>query len=261
MPHAHVNDIDLYYESYGRGDEVVVFAHGLGGNHLSWWQQVPVFEQRYRCIVFDHRGFGWSREAPSGPGIRAFVEDLRGLLDHLRIGRTFIVGQSMGGFTALGFALAHPDRTRGIVMADTTFPYIGPETRAMMRRQGERARTASDTLRGVAYSEVYARRDPEGAFLYDALSRLNPPRPDDFFAPHRLPPSPSEQELASLHVPVLFLCGADDPLFPPQVMEAASALIPGSRLVVVPDAGHSVYWERPDRFNEAVLAFLAGCEA
>lgn len=261
MPHAHVNGIDLYYESYGGGDDVVVFAHGLGGNHLSWWQQIPAFGQRYRCVVFDHRGFGASLDAPSGPGIRAFVEDFRGLLDHLGIDQTYIVGQSMGGFTALGFALAYPGRTRAIVMADTTFPYIGPETRAMMRRQGERARTAPDTLRGVAYSEAYARRDPEGAFLYDAISRLNPPRPDDFFAPQRLPPSPSEDELASLSVPALFLCGAEDPLFPPSVMEAASALVPGSRLVVVPDAGHSVYWERPRAFNDAVLRFFEQCGA
>jgi 3-oxoadipate enol-lactonase len=261
MPHARVNDIDLYYEAYGAGDDVVVFAHGLGGNHLSWWQQIPAFERRYRCVVFDHRGFGASADAPAGPGIRAFVEDLRGLLDHLQAERAFVVGQSMGGFTALGFALAYPRRARAIVMADTTFPHIGPETRAMMRRQGEHARAAPDVLRGVAYSEAYARRDPEGAFLYDAISRLNPPRPGDFFAPHRLPPSPSEAELASLRVPVLFLCGADDPLFPPPVMEAASALIPGACLVVVPGAGHSVYWERPSAFNEAVLAFFAECGA
>ncbi len=259
MPHAPVNGIEVYYETYGRSDDVVVFAHGLGGNHLSWWRQIPVFSERYRCVVFDHRGFGLSPDAPDGPGIRAFVEDLRGLLDHLGVERAFVVGQSMGGFSALGLALAHPERTRGVVLADTTFPYIGPETGEMMRRQAERARTAPDTLRGVAYSEAYAERDPEGAFLYEAISRLNPPRPDDFFAPWRLPPSPTEDEMRSLRTPALFLCGEDDPLFPPSAMEAASRLVPGSRLVVVPGAGHSVYWERPEAFNEAVLWFLDEC--
>lgn len=259
MPHAHVNGIDLYYETYGRGKEAVVFAHGLGGNHLSWWQQIPVFSERYRCVVFDHRGFGLSADAPGGPGIRAFVDDLAGLLEHLEIGRAFVVGQSMGGFSALGLALAHPERTRAIVMADTTFPYVGPRTREMMRRQGDRARTEAGVLRGTAYSEAYARRDPEGAFLYEAISRLNPPRPDDFFAPWRLPPSPPAEALEALRVPALFLCGADDPLFPPAAMEEAQRRVSGSRLVVVPDAGHSVYWERADAFNEAVLSFVEAC--
>src|SRR5438094_6559471 len=59
MPKAPVNGIELYYEVHGNGP-AVVFAHGAGGNHLSWWQQVPVLARQYRCISFDHRGFGQS---------------------------------------------------------------------------------------------------------------------------------------------------------------------------------------------------------
>ena len=60
MPFVATNSIELYYEIHGSGYPVV-FAHGSGGNHLSWWQQIPFFSQHYTCITFDHRSFGLSR--------------------------------------------------------------------------------------------------------------------------------------------------------------------------------------------------------
>ena len=124
MPKARVNSIDLYYESHGEGP-AVVFAHGRGGNHLSWWQQVPVFAKDFRCITFDHRGWGSSINKPNGDALNtqgwdAFVEDLKQLLDHLEVEQAFLVAQSMGGLTCLGFALAYPQRVAGLVLADTT---------------------------------------------------------------------------------------------------------------------------------------------
>src|SRR5947208_4909651 len=119
MPKAQINGIDLYYEVHGQGP-AVIFAHGAGGNHLSWWQQVPVLARQYRCISFDHRGLGQSLDAPHGPGSQAFVQDLKGLLDHLEIERAALVAQSMGGRTCLGFTLAYTERVSALVMADTT---------------------------------------------------------------------------------------------------------------------------------------------
>ncbi len=119
MSSAKINGIELHYQTHGEG-EAIVFAHGAGGNLLSWWQQIPFFSQNYKCIVFDHRGFGHSLDAPDGPGGEAFVDDLRGLLDHLEIDSAHLVAQSMGGRTALGFALAHPERTRSLLMAGHT---------------------------------------------------------------------------------------------------------------------------------------------
>ena len=109
MPKTRINGIELYYEVHGQGP-AVVFAHGAGGNHLSWWQQVPVLARQYRCISFDHRGFAQSLDAPNGPGSQAFVQDLKGLLDYLEIERAALVAQSMGGRTCLGFTLAYPER-------------------------------------------------------------------------------------------------------------------------------------------------------
>ena len=115
MHYAHVNGVELYYESHGEGP-AVVFAHGRGGNHLSWWQQVPVLAKDFRCVTIDHRGWGSSKDAPNGPGRDAFVEDLKQLLDLLEVEQTFLVAQSMGGLTCLGFALAYPERVLGLVL-------------------------------------------------------------------------------------------------------------------------------------------------
>src|SRR5512143_3513013 len=113
MPFVTAGAIQMYYEVHGPDPgtaPAVVFAHGAGGSHLSWWQQVPHFSRRYTCITFDHRGFGQSIEPEGGPGGAAFVEDLRALLDHLHIERASLVAQSMGGWTCLGFTLRYPRR-------------------------------------------------------------------------------------------------------------------------------------------------------
>ena len=104
-----LGDFELYYEVHGEGP-LVVFAHGAGGTHLSWWQQVPELSRHFQCITFDHRGFGYSRDVDGGPGRAAFVQDLAGLIDHLGLDRVSLVGQSMGGWTTLGYASAR--RTR-----------------------------------------------------------------------------------------------------------------------------------------------------
>jgi len=72
---AKLGDFRMYYEVHGSGP-AVVFAHGAGGTHMSWWQQVPVLSQKYRCITIDHRTYGYSQDVKGGPGRRAFVQDL-----------------------------------------------------------------------------------------------------------------------------------------------------------------------------------------
>src|SRR5438105_12346743 len=111
-------DCRLYYEVTGSGP-AVVFAHGLGGNHLSWWQQVPHFCQRYTCVAFAHRGFAPSSALPGGPDPAQYAGDLGALIDHLALADVRLVAQSMGGWACLEYALAHPERVRALVLAST----------------------------------------------------------------------------------------------------------------------------------------------
>src|SRR5882762_8132471 len=102
---------EIYYERAGSGP-AIVFAHGLGGNHLSWWQQVPYFSQHYTCIAFAHRGFSPSRITSGSVDPALFEEALLALVDKLELTDVQLVAQPMGGWTCLNFALRHPRRVR-----------------------------------------------------------------------------------------------------------------------------------------------------
>ena len=248
MPRARVSGIELYYEVHGDGP-VVVFAHGAGGNHLSWWQQVPVFARKYRCVIFDHRGFGQSPDVPNGPGSQAFVQDLKDLLDHLEIDRVALVAQSMGGRACLGLALAHPDRVRALVMADTTGGF-GDARMAQLRAEGE-ATMAGPNPPPRTYARHFPQEQPARAFLYEQIRALNPPRQE---APA---PGPTAEQVRALRPPTLLIVGEHDVITPPAMMKMFQSYIPHARLVEVAGSGHSVYFEKPEEFNRVVLEFFA----
>ncbi|MGI8551409.1 MAG: alpha/beta fold hydrolase [Dehalococcoidia bacterium] len=257
MPTAHLNGIDLYYESHGNGP-AILFAHGAGGNHLSWWQQIPYFSQQHHCIIFDHRAFGRSFDS-SGDGRTAFARDALALLDHLEIERAFLVAQSMGGRTAAGMLLNAPGRIRALVLAGTLGGAVSDETREL---QQAFAQTLPPGIRLIdrALGRRTEQQRPDLVFLYRAIARLNPPRPRDFLAPRPGYRGSVAQRYAESGVPILFLVGEDDRVVPPHIVEVAHRLVAGSRFRMIPEAGHSAYFEQPEHFNATVHAFFREAE-
>jgi len=252
MPFAQVNGIDLYYEVHGDGP-VLVFAHGGLGNHLSWWQQVAEFSRRFRCVSFDHRGFGLSRETEGGPGPAVFADDLRALLDHLEIERAALVGQSMGGWTVLGFASAYPHRTRALVLCDTMAGVEGPGLQAPNRPP--RRESGMAAISATALARDFAAREPAMNFLYHQISALNV-QLDSGTLRRLLTVKNRVEPIVERNVPTLIFAGDADEMTPPPVMEALARQIPHARLVKVSGAGHSVYWEKPGEFNSILSEFL-----
>jgi pimeloyl-ACP methyl ester carboxylesterase len=256
MPFGRINGIDLYYEIHGEGPALVL-AHGAGGNHLSWWQQVPVFSQQFRCVTFDHRGFGGSHDLPDGPGADAFVEDLRQLLDHLGIERTALVAQSMGGWTSLGFASKYPDRVSALALCDSTGGIDDAEVAGEMKSLQAAMPKALTLVLQRAYSRNFPQRAPACCFLYQQISALNLHVPTNLLTKltamrHRVDP------LVERRLPTMLLVGDEDALTPAKTMQLMTRQMSHARFVKVPDAGHSVYFERPDEFNRIVLEFLRG---
>ncbi len=254
MPHVSINGIDLFYHVEGEGP-TLVFCHGVGGNHLSWWQQVPFFSRYFRCVTFDHRGFALSPNTVDGVGAEAFSSDLAALLDHLGAdGRVFLVGQSMGGRTVVNFAKRFPDRVEAIVMSGSVGNVPTPELDRI--RKEVSAALPADRLEAAMARRVLEER-PHLLYLFKLISMRNPPHPKRFLWRDNSPGT-TVDDLARLTVPALFLVGEEDRIAPPHMVEAAYRHFPNARLQRIPDAGHSIYFEQPDQFNRAVMEFLEG---
>jgi 3-oxoadipate enol-lactonase len=257
MPTAPVNGIDLYYEVQGSGP-TVIFAHGAGGNHASWFQQVPYFARFFEVVTFDHRGFGNSHDT-NGLGRGGFVDDLSGLIDHLGREKVALVAQSMGGGTCMGFTARNPERVSALVMADTFGGMTLPEPHRTEQQERSIATSKLSQLDRVV-SKSLPSRDPARAQLYLALASFNS---DGAGAMNRpgTPAAPVSMErvkAASQQVPMLFLVGSEDALVPPEIIRVASQTVTGAEFEIVQDSGHSVYFEQPAVFNHLVHRFLSG---
>lgn len=255
---------EIYYERAGSGP-AIVFAHGLGGNHLSWWQQVPHFSQRYTCVTFAHRGFSPSRLTSGSVEPRLFEADLLALVDHLELPEVRLVAQSMGGWTCLDFTLRHPRRVQALVMA-ATGGTVDLSTLAEADRKNIESWLAAhngiDTelrKRGIhpAAGERMAREQPALQFLYREIDRLSSGLDKEALRAKLLAArTVLSADLNRLTIPVLFISGTEDIVFPPPAAAALAKLVPGAKLESVSEAGHSVYFERPVIFNRLVSNFF-----
>jgi 3-oxoadipate enol-lactonase len=245
----------LYYEDTGGAGPAVLFLHGAGGNHLSWWQQVPVFAEEYRCVTVDQRGFGQSPEAAGGPGPAALAEDAIALLDHLGIERATLVAQSMGGWAAVGAALAAPRRFWAIALANTVGNLTNPEIAALRQRLASASPPRPAVLWHAALGETFRKAHPVRSFLYAQIAGLNAPLPADFRERLGQLTTPVDR-YAATGVPTLFLTSDEDGLIWPELSQKVHQHVPGSRFLRVEAAGHSTYFERPEVFNREVGAFL-----
>jgi 3-oxoadipate enol-lactonase len=255
MPFMVKDEVRLYYEDTGGPAPALLFLHGAGGNHLSWWQQVPVFAEEYRCITLDQRGFGLSPDAPGGPGPAALATDALALLDHLGVARAAVVAQSMGGWAAVGAAVRAPERFWAIVMANTVGNLTNPEIAAVHQRLADASPPRPAVLWHAALGETFRKEQPVRAFLYAQIAGTNAPLPPDFRDQLGRLTTPVDR-YAAARVPTLFLTSDEDGLIWPELSQTVHERVPGSRFARVEGAGHSTYFERPDVFNREAGAFL-----
>jgi 3-oxoadipate enol-lactonase len=256
----------IYYEVTGTGP-AIVFAHGLGGNHMSWWQQVGHFAPNYMCITYAHRGFAPSSAINGGPDPADYADDLAAIVTHLDVTDVRVVSQSMGGWGALEYALRRPPALKTLVLGATTGTISThlirePERGQLANWAETSARVSADLFaRGIhpAAGPRMAGEQPAMHLLYRHIDSMNATVDKEALRMRLMAARVRAPEvLADVACPILMLANDEDPLIPPLAVEAIAASVPGVRMVCIPKAGHSGYFERPATYNRIVEEFLAG---
>lgn len=253
---------EIEYDVRGKGP-AVLFLHAFPLGLVMWDAQAKALEARYQVVRFDDRGFGGS---PPGDGLltmERIADDAAALLDHVGVSQAVVCGCSMGAYAAFAMVRRHADRLRGLVLADTRSGADTEEARKnrgllaeKVRKQG--ALAAADAFLPKLLGETTHKERPEVvARVREIILRNSPSGIADALA-GLAARADSTPTLKEVRVPTLILCGEEDVLTPPSEAEALHRGIAGSRLEIVPKAGHLANLENPEAFDRVLLDFLAG---
>jgi pimeloyl-ACP methyl ester carboxylesterase len=273
MPHARAADgTSLYYESTGEGP-AIIFVHELAGTCRSFDAQIAAFEDRYRCIAFNARGYPPS-DVPQA--VDAYSQDIAAadigvVLDAAGVKDAHVMGVSMGSAAALQFAIAHPERVRSAILCS-----IG--SGSDMKPEDNAANMEAMAARVEANGMKQIRENFTTSPARTKLKDKNPAEYEKFLGEidkfsvqglvntmrgvqkRRPPLYAHEAKIAALRVPTLVVQGGDDQgcAKPSQFLKNT---LPGARLEILPNTGHGVNLEEPVAVNRLVAEFIAGVEA
>ncbi len=247
---------NLHYVDAGSGS-VVVLLHGLADDVGVWESVMPALAAKHRVIALDQIGFGRSDKPLLGYRAGTFVDFLDGFLNELKIDRASLVGNSLGGWIAANFALAHPERIDRLVLCDAAGYAAVPKT--MDPRALNALRLASrEDIRYLGPLTFHNKRfyeDVDLAFKQRVTA-------GDNYTVNQLLDSMIRGEdaldgrLGAIHKPTLIVWGREDKLIPLNFAERFHKEITGSRLEVIDDCGHMPHVECADKFNHALLKFF-----
>lgn len=254
--HVELPGVRLHYVDSGGNGVPVIFLHAGTGSTRAWEHQIPAFiTAGFRFIAYDRRGWGESVIDPAGPQPGNSADDLLGLADHLGLDRFHLVGFAAGGSVAWDAVLAYPERVRSLVIANNAGRLDEPDYRNFVsslrpRQFGE----LPPEFRELGPS--YRAANPEGTRRWLALELESRSRG----AQIELQPLKNRltfKLLEQVKTPVLLMAGGADLTAPAPLLHYFTEHVRHAETLVVPDTGHSIYWEQPEIFNKAVIDFIS----
>jgi len=265
MQHAEANGIKIAYGVRGSGPPLILIM-GYRLSSLAWpLAFIEALAERFTVVLFDNRGTGISDKPTSGYEISNMARDVAGLLDHLKIARTHVLGYSMGGAIAQEFIRQFPDRVLGLVLCATTCGgpravYAPPSVVRVMRElDGLKPEEIARRIWEVTYSPGYLRNHRN---LAEDQMRREIAAPTPLHAADLQFQAFAEfdcsKALPNIKAPTLVLTGDLDRLVSPQNSKFIASHIPGANLIVIPRCGHRMMWEATDECIGFVTEFLTG---
>lgn len=262
MPHLTTDDgIKLYYEEVGTGIPIV-FVHEFAGDYRSYEPQMRYFSRRYRCVAYNARGFPPSDVPADGEKYsqERARDDIRSVLDALKIEKAHIVGLSMGGFAALHFGFTYPDRARSLVVGGCGYG-ASPDKRQQFVEETEASAKSFETLSMAKAAEAYAlgptrvqyqNKDPRGwaEFHQQLTEHSTDGSALTIRGVQKRRPSLFDlvDQMKTITAPTLIMTGDEDwPCLEPGILMKRN--IKSAALVVMPNTGHAMNIEEPAAFN------------
>jgi pimeloyl-ACP methyl ester carboxylesterase len=204
-----------------------------------WEHQIPAFTGvGYRFVAYDRRGEG------------SAVDDLEALAEHLVLDRFHLVGTAAGGIVAVDYALSFPQRLRSLVVANSIVGVQDEEYLELTRRLRPAPAFNAIPAEIRELGPSYRAANADGTRRWKELAQHVSPQATR----NRI----TFAALETIKIPTLLITGDADLYTPPSVLRLFAARFPNCESLVIPESGHSAFWEQPDIFNRAVLDFIAG---
>jgi pimeloyl-ACP methyl ester carboxylesterase len=253
MPIVRIDGKEISYwtgrKSLLEGREIVLFIHGAGGGKFVWSEQKGFFEKHFNPIIIELPGHGESGNEGEEE-IGKYAEHVRSFVRILNLQKVFLVGHSMGGAIVQTLALTHPEVIKGIVLVGT-----GARLKVLHWILNEIKKNFGETVPKIV-KFAYARKTPS-ELIDRGVQEMMRCRPEvlygDFLACDLFD---MMNEVEKIVLPTLILCGEEDQLTPVKYSQFLQSRIKGSKLEVLPKAGHMVMIESPQIFNEKVGKFI-----
>lgn len=264
MPKIEVNDIQMYYETRGEGEPLLLIA-GIGQDHHTWGRMTPHLEEQFQLILPDSRGVGETDMPDMTYTVELMASDFLQLLDELEIDAAHVVGHSLGAAIAFEMGRVQPERMRRVVMMSGLYP--GPKvampSAEAMELLTDRSGDPEDLVkRGIraATAPGFQERQPE---LFDALTQagLGRTQPPEIYQRQSGAGALYLQEdhlAEGFEPPLLLIYGEHDQVAPPDNGTRIQAELPKAKMNLIPDAGHFLHVEQPEAVTDAILEFLEG---
>jgi pimeloyl-ACP methyl ester carboxylesterase len=264
MPNVSINGTTLHVEDTGGPGETILFSHGLLWNTALFAPQMAALRGRYRCVAYDHRGQGRSADDRRKViDMDLLTDDAVALIDALDLGRVHFCGLSMGGFVGMRLAARHPQRVRSLMLLDTSAEPEPAENAPKYKRMNVAARwlgprVVMPQVMPILFGRTALTDPSRAAERRQWQDHLNGNRRSIWRAVNGvLYRDPVVSELPGIAAPTLVMVGDEDVATVPAKAQRIAAGIPDSRLVVIPNAGHSSTVENPAAVNAAIDRFLA----
>jgi len=251
----------IHYLEVGSGGPNVILLHGLGADSSSWALTAPALADRFHVYAPDQIGFGQSDKPKINYRVGTMVDFLYGFMKQLNIDRATLVGNSLGGWIALAFALAHPDRVQKIVLVDSAgisderLSLSAPE---LLRRLNPSTLAGTrEALQNIVYDTQMITDQVVENFFVARLKKGDSYTIDKFLESVLRGEDFLDGKLSAIRAPTLIIWGREDKLTPLTMGEQFAREIKGAELVVFDKCGHIPQIEKPAQFNAALLKFLS----